>query len=73
MTCLFVLYYEPCYRDFIGVGVVIRIDFFDERSRIPSDEEAEVTVQDIAVKILELSKPLLEFGHESCEQVRTYV
>lgn len=49
--------------------VVIRIDFFDERSRIPSDEEAEVTVTDIAVKILELSKPLLEFGHESCEQV----
>ena len=26
-------------------------------------------VTDIAVKILELSKPLLEFGHEPCEQV----
>ena len=53
--------------------VVVRIDFFDERSRVPSDEEAEVRVTDIAVKILELSKPLLEFGHESCEQVRTHV
>ena len=48
---------------------MIRIEFFDERSRLPSDEEAEVTVTDIAVKILELSKPLLEFGHETCEQV----
>ena len=48
---------------------MVRIDFFDERSRLPSDEEAEVTVTDIAIKILELSKPLLEFGHEPCEQV----
>ena len=46
-----------------------RIDFYDERSRLPSDEEAEVTVTDIAIKILELNKPVLEFGHEPCEQV----
>ena len=52
-----------------GDCFIVRIDFFDERSRLPSDEEAEVTVTDIAVKILELSKPLLEFGHEPCEQV----
>ncbi|XP_065883382.1 autophagy-related protein 2 homolog B-like isoform X2 [Dysidea avara] len=47
---------------------VERIDFYDERSRLPSDEEAEVTVTDIAIKILELNKPVLEFGHEPCEQ-----
>ena len=46
-----------------------RIDFYDERSRLPSDEDAEVTVADIAIKILELNKPVLEFGHEPCEQV----
>lgn len=60
------------YRVFLFV-VVLRIDFFDERSRIPSDEEAEVTVTDIATKILELSKPLLEFGHEPREQVRNTI
>jgi len=49
---------------------IVRIDFYDERSRLPSDEESEVTVADVAVKILELNKPILEFGHEPCEQVR---
>jgi len=48
---------------------IFRIDFYDERSRLPSDEDAEVTVADIAIKILELNKPVLEFGHEPCEQV----